>query len=597
MAGKIEDYALIGDTQSAALVGRDGSIDWMCVPRFDSDACFAALLGDVEHGRWAIAPAGGVRRVRRRYRPGTLVLETTFETEDGVVRVVDCMPPRRRDPDVLRVIEGVEGSVPMRMDLRIRFGYGQVLPWIRREGARQVTALAGPDALTLYTGVPVREDDDAALTAEVRVAAGDRLPFHLVWHPSAEPRPHEIDPLESLALTEAWWRRWSAQCTYQGELRDEVLESLIVLKALTFLPTGGIVAAPTTSLPERLGGVRNWDYRYCWLRDATFTLLALMGAGFREEAKAWVAWLLRAVAGHPSQFHILYGPAGERRLPEIELPWLPGYEGSAPVRIGNEAANQFQLDVFGEVMDCLHHARTMGIPLDAEAWSLQRALLGFLEAHWRDPDEGIWEVRGPRRHFTHSKVMAWVAADRAVRDAEGFGLPGPVDQWRRLRDEIHEEVCERGFDPARGSFTQYYGSDTLDASLLMIPLVGFLPPEDPRVIGTMESIRRELDEGGLILRYRTDPEIEGLPHGEGVFLACTFWLADNLALMGRREEARRLFERLLGLRNDVGLLSEEYDAGRGRLIGNFPQALSHVAIVSTAENLRGQGPAKRRQQG
>lgn len=593
---RIEDYALIGDTQSAALVGRDGSIDWMCLPRFDSDACFAALLGGEQHGRWKIAPRDGVRAVRRRYRPGSLVLETTFETEDGAIRLIDCMPPRWHEPDVVRVIEGVSGSVPVRVEMNVRFGYGSTIPWIRR-GEGRITALAGPEAVSLYTSPGIALDEaDGALTGDLQIAAGQRATFLLAWHPSTEAPPEPSDPCAAVEETEAWWTSWCRRCTLTGAFREHVLRSLITLKALTFLPTGGIVAAPTTSLPEKLGGVRNWDYRFCWVRDATITLLALMESGFDEEASAWCDWLLRAVAGHPSQYQIMYGIRGERRLPEIELRWLPGYEGSAPVRIGNAAVDQLQLDTYGEVMDCFHQARKRGIQLNPDTWELQRGLLDFLERHWQEPDEGIWEMRGPRRCFTHSRVMAWVAFDRAVRGVERFGLEGPVDRWRQIRAEIHQQVCERGHDAARNTFTQHYGSRALDASLLMIPQVGFLPVTDPRVIGTIEAIQRELvDEEGFVLRYPPDQTIDGQPHGEGAFLPCTAWLADALALLGRRDEARRLFEKLLSLANDVGLFSEEYDAGRRRLVGNFPQAFTHVSIVNTARTLAAPGgPSARR---
>ncbi|WP_044252532.1 glycoside hydrolase family 15 protein [Chondromyces apiculatus] len=590
MPARIEDYAILGDTQSAALVGRDGSIDWLCLPRFDSDACFAALLGDERHGRWQIAPQGAVRAAHRRYREGSLVLETTFETEEGVVRVVDCMPPRQRDPDLVRVVECVSGSVVMRMELKIRFGYGATLPWIRVNGAC-ITALAGPDALSLYpgaggVGMTIEEDGEAVLRAEFRLAAGERTGLVLVWHPSTEAPPAGLDPFAEIDATDAWWSAWAARCTYEGPFRGAVLRSLLTLKALTYLPSGGIVAAATTSLPEALGGVRNWDYRFCWLRDATFSLLALMESGYQDEAQAWCDWLLRAVAGHPAQFQIMYGVLGERRLTEIELPWLPGYEGSAPVRIGNAAVDQFQLDVFGEVMNCIHHARRLGVTLDAETWGFQRALLDHLELRWREPDEGIWEVRGPRRHFTHSKVMAWVSFDRAIRDAESFGLPGPVEHWKEVREAIHADVCAHGFDARRNSFTQYYGTDALDASLLLVPLVGFLPAEDPRIAGTVAAIQADLtDESGLTLRYRPDPATDGLPPGEGAFIACTAWLADCLALLGQLDEARRLFDRLLSFQNDVGLLSEEYDVKHARFLGNFPQALSHTALVNTARIL------------
>ena len=582
---RIEDYALIGDTQTAALVGRDGSIDWLCVPRFDSGACFAALLGDERNGRWLLAPAGG-GRVTRRYREGTLVLETEFETPDGAVRVVDCMPPRGEAPDVVRLVEGVRGRVRMRMQLVIRFDYGHVVPWVRRhEGG--LLAVAGPDALCLHTPVQTR-GEDLTTVAEFWVAEGERVPFVLTWHPSHRPPPRPVDPVAAVPETEAWWSAWSSRARLPSEWRGPILGSLVVLKALTYAPTGGMVAAPTTSLPEQLGGVRNWDYRYCWLRDATLALDALVAAGYTEEAQAWRDWLLRAVAGNPTADpQALYGPAGERRLTELELDCLPGYDGAGPVRIGNAAVSQLQLDVYGEVMDAMALSRRAGIPPDPFAWPLQRALLESLESRWREPDEGIWEVRGPRRHFTYSKVMAWVAMDCAVEAVERFELAGPVERWRRLRSEIHEEVCREGYDHERNTFVQHYGSSRLDASLLAIPLVGFLPPSDERVRGTMEAVRRELCEDGLVLRYRTGDgeDVDGLPPGEGAFLPCTFWLADNLALLGRTAEARAVFDRLLGLRNDVGLLSEEYDPAAGRLVGNFPQAFSHLSLVNTGRLL------------
>jgi GH15 family glucan-1,4-alpha-glucosidase len=604
---RIEDYALIGDTQTAALVGRDGSIDWLCLPRFDSGACFAALLGHERHGRWILSPICDVRRVHRRYRPGTLILETEFETEDGTVRVIDCMPPRERAPDVVRVVEGVRGQVRMHMELVIRFDYGSVVPWVRQLNG-MLSAVAGPDALYLHTPIETR-GEDLTTVADFSVSEGQRVPFLLIWHPSHEAPPQPIDPLGAVEDTEKWWQEWSDRCTYKGEWQDHVLRSLITLKALTYAPTGGIVAAATTSLPEFLGGVRNWDYRYGWLRDATFTLYALMTAGYKEEASSWRDWLLRAVAGDPAELQIMYGPAGERRLTEIELPWLPGYEGSAPVRIGNAAVRQFQLDVYGEVMDTLHQARRIGIEEDESAWALQRHLLDFLECRWKEPDEGIWEVRGPRQQFTHSKVMAWVAVDRFVKDVERFGKMErsrnglsveDLDRWKRLRAEIHEQVCTQGYDPRRRAFTQYYGSKELDASLLMIPLVGFLPATDERMRGTVQAIEQELCREGFVLRYQTEETraIDGLPPGEGVFLACTFWLADNYALLGRREEARHLFERLLGLCNDVGLLSEQYDPYAQRLLGNFPQAFSHVSLINTARNLSTEaGPAVHRKSG
>jgi GH15 family glucan-1,4-alpha-glucosidase len=585
MPAPIEDYALIGDTHTAGLVSREGSIDWLCLPRFDSPACFAALLGDERNGRWLLAPAGPVREVRRRYQGDTLVLETEHHTDGGVVRVLDCMPPRQQDPDVARVVEGVRGRVPMRMELTIRFDYGSIVPWVRRvEGA--LHAIAGPDSVWLRTPVAVH-GENLTTVAEFTVAEGERVPFMLTWHASHQRAPRRIDPVRAVDDSEAWWGEWASRISYEGGWQDAVIRSLLTLKALTYAPTGGIVAAPTTSLPEALGGVRNWDYRYCWLRDSTFTLYALMLAGLADEAKAWREWLLRAVAGQPKQMQILYGVAGERRVTEQELPWLAGYQGARPVRIGNAAVEQFQLDVYGEVMDTLHLGRQMGLTTDTAAWDLQRALLEFLEDHWRDPDEGIWEIRGPRRQFTHSKVMAWVALDRAVKGVELAGLEGPVDRWRALRRELHDEVCRNGFDADRDTFVQYYGAKQVDASLLMIPLVGFLPASDPRMKGTVAAIQRELMVDGLVHRYPPEgsEKVDGLPPGEGAFLACTFWLADNLAMMGRRDEATAIFERLLALRNDVGLLAEQYDPHDDRQLGNFPQAFSHVALVNTARNL------------
>jgi GH15 family glucan-1,4-alpha-glucosidase len=589
MAAPIEDYALIGDTHTAGLVSRDGSIDWLCLPRFDGPACFAALLGDRSNGRWRLAPAGGVREVRRRYQGDTLVLETEWHTEDGVVRVVDCMPPRQSDPDVARVVEGIRGRVPMRMELTIRFDYGSIVPWVRHvDGA--LHAVAGPDSVWLRTPVPVWGENWATL-ADFTVAEGERAPFMLTWHASHRPAPRRIDPVRALGDTEAWWGEWASGIDYQGGWQDAVIRSLLTLKALTYAPTGGVVAAPTTSLPEQLGGIRNWDYRYCWLRDSTFTLSALMLAGLADEAKAWREWLLRAVAGQPQQMQILYGVAGERRITEQELDWLGGYQGSRPVRIGNAAVNQFQLDVYGEVMDTMHLGRHIGLESDEAAWDFQQALLEHLESNWRRPDEGIWEIRGPRRHFTHSKVMAWVALDRAIKAVELMGHDGPVDRWRAVRRELHDEVCREGYDSGRDSFVQFYGADHLDASLLQIPLVGFLPADDPRVKGTVAAIQRELMVDGLVHRYPPEgsESVDGLPPGEGTFLACTFWLADNLALMGRRDEALAIFERLLTLRNDVGLLAEEYDPASRRQLGNFPQAFSHVALVNTA-NYLSEGP-------
>ncbi|MFM9925176.1 glycoside hydrolase family 15 protein [Variovorax sp. H27-G14] len=579
----IEDYGLIGDGHTAALVGLDGSIDWLCLPRFDSGACFAALLGSPAHGRWQIAPRGTVIRTQRRYRDGTLILETDFETETGAVRVIDCMPLSNERWDVLRIVEGLQGHVKMHMELIIRFDYGSIVPWVHRsEGT--LFATAGPATLELHTPVQTRGEHMTS-KADFEVGAGERVPFVLNYRPSHTPAQEAIDADQTLAQTQTLWREWSQQCSYQGRWREPVLRSLMTLKALIYQPTGGIVAAPTTSLPEQPGGVRNWDYRYCWLRDATFTLNALLLAGYTEEALAWQEWLLRAVAGSPADMQILYSVTGERRLQEIELPWLPGYGDAGPVRIGNAAATQFQLDVYGEVMDTLHLARAAGQTPQPHAWRIQCALLAFLDTHWSDPDEGIWEIRGPRQHFTHSKVMAWVAFDRGVKAVERHGLAGPVDAWRRTRDEIHAQVCRSGFDPKRNSFVQHYGSTELDASLLLIPLVGFLPPDDPRVLGTIEAIERELVVDGFVLRYMTATGIDSLPPGEGVFLPCSFWLADCLAVTGRHAEAEALFERLLALRNDVGLLSEEFDPRTGHMQGNFPQALSHMAMVNTARLL------------
>jgi GH15 family glucan-1,4-alpha-glucosidase len=589
MAPAIEDYALIGDTHTAALVSRAGSIDWLCVPRFDAPACFAALLGDERQGRWLLAPKGEVREVRRQYRGDSLVLETEFHTADGVVRLIDCMPPRQVDPDVARVVEGVRGRVPMRMELVIRFDYGSIVPWVRRVGGA-LDAIGGPDSLWLRTPIEVR-GENLTTVADFEVDEGQRVPFLLTWRESHRPAARLLDAVRAVDDTEAWWNEWSRRLTYEGGWKDAVIRSLLTLKALTYAPTGGIVAAATTSLPEQLGGVRNWDYRYCWLRDATFTLYALMLAGLVDEAKAWREWLLRAVAGQPAQTQILYGLAGERRIAEQELDWLPGYQDARPVRVGNAAVGQFQLDVYGEVMDTLHLGRRAGIPAESAAWSLQRALLDFLESNWRQRDNGLWEIRGRRRHFTHSKVMAWVAMDRAVKSVELHGLEGPVDRWRALRRELHQEITRRGYNDEIGSFVQYYGSKRLDASLLIIPLVGFLPATDPRMQGTVAAIQRELMVDGFVLRYHPDgaQQVDGLPPGEGAFLACSFWLADNLAMMGRRKEAEEVFERLLQLRNDVGLLAEEYDPADRRQLGNFPQAFSHVALVNTAHNLSGTG--------
>lgn len=594
----IEDYGLIGNMHTAALVGRDGSLDWLCLPRFDSPACFARLIGSIDNGRWLICPQGEVRAARQAYRGDTMVLETRFETDAGAVSLVDFMPlvPAGSDNDCLdlvRLVIGHDGCVPMQMDLVLRFDYGRIKPWVRRT-EDGIAAIAGPDAIQLTTPIELK-GEDFHTRAAFDVAAGQTIPFTLSWRPSHRQALAVPDPRARLAETERWWTDWSKTCPYEGRWREAVVRSLLVLKTLTYEPTGGIVAAPTTSLPESIGGVRNWDYRYCWLRDATLTLYALLTSGYSEEAKAWREWLLRAVAGDPREIQIMYGLGGEHRLPEFELPWLAGYADSRPVRIGNAAHAQKQIDVYGEVMDAFHAARRHKLEPSDDAWRVQQVLLDFLETQWTEPDEGIWEVRGPRRHFTHSKVMAWVAVDRSVKSAEGYGLEGPVDRWRMLRDRIHADVCRNGFDAERGAFVQSYGSKRLDAALLMVPLVGFLPPEDPRVHGTIEAIERELVQDGLVLRYRRDPEVDGLPGEEGTFLACSFWLADALQMTGRRREAIALFERLLSLRNHVGLLAEQYDTRLRRQCGNFPQAFSHVGIVNTAHNLtpRETGPARR----
>jgi GH15 family glucan-1,4-alpha-glucosidase len=584
MTLRIEDYGLIGDLQTAALVGLDGSIDWLCFPRFDSAACFAALLGDEWNGRWLLAPEHEVEHVERRYRDRSLVHELDFHCADGVARVTDFMPLRGEEPDVVRIVDGLEGTVRMRMELVIRFGYGSIVPWVRRYDDDCRVAIAGPDALSLRTAVPVR-GVNLRTVAEFTIEAGQRESFVLTWFPSHHRVPDPIDPEEALRQTCDYWNEWLGSSSYEGRWEDAVTRSLMVLKAMTYAPTGGIVAAPTTSLPEQLGGVRNWDYRYCWLRDATFALDAFLECGFRDEAQAWRAWLLRAVAGDPDDLQIMYGPAGERRLPEFELPWLPGYEGSAPVRIGNSASKQFQLDVYGEVLDVLHQARRRRVEPDDQSWAIQRIILHDLATRWHEPDEGIWEVRGPRRHFTHSKVMAWVAMDRGVKAVEDYGRHGDVDRWRQVRDEIHAEVLERGYDDELGSFVQSYESKRVDASLLTIPLYGFLPPDDHRVRGTLEAVRRELLVDGFVQRYRHDPDVEnvdGLPPGEGAFFLCSFWFVDNLVLLGELEEACEMFDRLLSLRNELGLLAEEYDPALGRLVGNFPQAFSHIGLINTA---------------
>ncbi|MDQ2696275.1 MAG: glycoside hydrolase family 15 protein [Pseudomonadota bacterium] len=595
MPSRIEDYALIGDCQTAALVARNGSIDWLCFPRFDSAACFAGLLGTPEHGRWLLAPEGEIRATRRRYRDDTLILETEYDAAGGTVRIIDFMPLRSGFADLIRIVEGVRGEVAMHLELVMRFDYGSIIPWVRHiDGG--ITAIAGPDMLRFRAPVEMHGEDFRTV-GQFTVKAGQRLAFDLTWFPSHQPLPREIDPEHALRDTEEFWREWSGRCTYDGRWSDAVRRSLITLKGLTYAPTGGIVAAATTSLPEHLGGVRNWDYRYCWLRDATLTLYALLVGGYLDEARHWREWLLRAAAGNPAQVHIMYGLCGERRLTELELPWLPGYENSSPVRIGNGAYNQFQLDVFGEVLDALYQCWRAGMEPGESGWRLERAFVNFLETAWQRPDMGIWEVRGPMRHFTHSKMMAWVAFDRAVKTVEHFGLTELVERWRAIRDQIHAEVCARGFNEKRGAFVQFYGSELLDASLLLMPQVGFLPADDPRVVGTVEAIQRELTHDGFVHRYETVPEVDGLPEGEGSFLFCTFWLVDCLELMGRHAEAERIFERLLAIRNDVGLLAEGYDVDARRLVGNFPQAFSHIGLINTARNLsRRQGPAEDRQQ-
>jgi GH15 family glucan-1,4-alpha-glucosidase len=599
MSQPIESYGFIGNMVSGALIGRDGSIDWLCLPRFDSDACFAALLGTPEHGRWLIAPQGEIKRTQRRYRPGTAILETTFETDEGVATVIDFLP-RTEDEDyvdLIRLVQGVRGRVAMRMELIVRFGYGKVVPWVRRQDYG-ISAVAGPDALELRTPVELHGEDFTTI-GEFSVDEGATVPFTLDYHPSYRPGARPPDCHRSLEATERFWSEWSGRCHYADHAaphwHDAVVRSLITLKCLSFQPTGGIIAAPTTSLPEQLGGVRNWDYRFCWIRDATLTLYALLNSGYHDEALAWREWLVRAAAGRPAELQAIYGIAGERRLTELELPWLPGYAGSRPVRIGNAACEQLQIDVYGELMDATHVGRKFEIEAHDDSWRVQKALMAHLARVWDEPDEGIWEVRGPRRHFTHSKLMAWVAFDRAVKAVESFGLSGPVDEWRRLRAQIHEDICARGFDAGKNSFVQYYGGEGVDAALLLIPQVGFLPPEDPRVQGTVAGIERELMVDGLVLRYRTEENVDGLPPGEGAFLACSFWLADVYAMLGRQDDAERLFEHLLSFRNDLGLLAEEYDPRAKHQLGNFPQGFSHIALVNTANNLISRrGPAEQR---
>ncbi len=593
MSTPLEDYGLIGDLQTAALVSRTGVVDWLCLPRFDSGACFAALLGGAENGHWLIQPAGQFRATGRRYRHETLILESDMETADGAIRLIDFMPVRQDRPSLIRIVEGVRGRVTMRMDATLRFDYGSIVPWVRHIESG-IHAVAGPDAVTLCG--PVRlTGRDLHTEAEFDVGAGDRVAFCLTWFPSHEPVPATPDAERALRDTERFWADWSGQLEHEGEWHGPIHRSLLTLKALTYAPTGGIVAAPTTSLPEALGGVRNWDYRFCWLRDATLTLLSFLRSGYAEEAAAWRDWFLRAIAGTPEALQIMYGIAGERRLSETQLQWLDGYAGSRPVRVGNHATSQVQLDVYGEVMDALYQARRHGLSASPESWAIARHMLDWLETGWRSADSGIWEVRGPDRHFTHSKVMAWVAFDRATRLSEHFELEGPVDRWRSARESIRREVLQQGYDPARKTFVQSYGSDRLDASALMIPLVGFLPATDERMVGTVAAIERELMKGGFVQRYRHDDsvsKVDGLPPGEGTFLACSFWLAEVLAMQGREAEARGLFERLLGLSNDLGLMSEEYDTTAGRLVGNFPQAFSHLSLVDAAAAITAGRPTR-----
>jgi GH15 family glucan-1,4-alpha-glucosidase len=578
---QIEDYALLGDLQTGGLVSSEGSIDWCCFPRFDSGACFAALLGGPEHGRWLMAPVPEPDTTRRRYWPDTLILETTHETTEGVVRVIDFMPPRGRAPDIVRIVEGVRGTVTMQSELVVRFDYGHIVPWVRRIDHARL-AIAGPDALCLRTPAEMH-GKDLTTVSEFVVTEGERIPFVLTWYPSYEALPHPIDAEAALNDTSTFWEDWSHRCDHPGKYHAEIRQSLLVLKALTYRPTGGVVAAPTTSVPEWLGGVRNWDYRFCWLRDASLTLIAMLRSGHRDEAVAWRNWLLRAIAGDPADIQIMYGIAGERRLDERELDWLPGFADSRPVRVGNAASAQLQLDVYGEVLDAAWHTLKHGGEQSHFSWSMLRRLLAWLEEGWRQKDAGIWEVRGPERHFTHSKVMAWVAFDRAILMNEQFGCEGPVERWRRIRDDIREEVLALGWSEQKQSFTQTYDSDDLDASLLMMPIVGFLPANDPRIQSTVAAIRRELSIDGLLYRYVADEHsADGLPAGEGVFLACSFWLVEVLAMQGEQAEAETLFERLLGFRNDLGLLAEEYDPVAGHQLGNFPQAFTHLSLVTAA---------------
>lgn len=593
MSLPLEDYAMIGDCHSAALISKDGSLDWLCFPRFDSPACFAALLGNSDNGYWKIAPKGTFRSTRK-YIDGTVVLETTFEGAEGSCILTDCMLIDDNAPTIVRHVEGISGQINMVMELVIRFDYGSIIPWVRKlkSDGTAIQAVAGPDALIVRAPVPMRGRNFHTV-GEFTVRAGQQLPFVMTWYASEEMPPYELEnPYNSLRKTVYWWKEWNDRSTYEGDDKAAVDRSLLTLKALTYHPTGGIVAAPTTSIPEQIGGTRNWDYRFCWLRDSTFTLYALLGAGYRDEAARWRRWLLRAIAGTPTQVNIMYGIRGERRLSEVELSWLNGYENSRPVRIGNAAYKQLQLDIFGEAMDTLDLATRHGLPHDENAWHIQKKMIECVADIWQKADEGMWEIRGPRRQFTHSKVMAWVAIDRAIKAVHNYGMDGPVKEWEVLRDQIHRDICSNGFNTKLNSFVQYYGANVVDASLLMMPLVGFLDPKDPRLRGTVDAVQTHLLKDGFVLRYETETDIDGLPGEEGAFLACSFWLADNLILLGQTEEARELFQRLINLRNDVGLLAEEYCSSRQRMIGNFPQAFSHIAHVNTAINLSKQhGPA------
>ena len=599
MAMKIEDYALIGNFHSAGLVSREGSLDWLCLPRFDSPAVFASLLGTPQNGRWVIQPREFTSS-SRQYREGTLVLETDFETPSGRVRLVDSMIPGSNVPTLIRLVKGVEGSVLMTMELIMRFDYGSIVPWVTRNVFGGIKAIAGPDTLRLKSTAPLIGQQLKTIS-EFTVKEGQTVPFVMTWTPSHADSPREVEnPEEAVDRCASFWREWIGRCIYGGPYKEAVHRSLITLKALTFQRTGGMVAAPTTSLPEKLGGVRNWDYRYCWIRDSTFTLYALLTAGYRDEARRWEEWLLHAVAGTPAQVNVMYGLRGERRLTEVELPWLSGFAGSKPVRIGNAAHSQLQLDVFGELIDSFHLGRLSGLQTNGQSasWRIESKLVEFIAKHWTEPDHGIWEVRGPQQHFTHSKVMSWVAIDRAIKAVEDYGYEGPVEEWKTLAETVRRQICDKGYDKDLASFTQAYGSKNLDAALLMLALVGFLPPDDPRIVGTVEAIRANLMHHGFVKRYRTHETDDGLPGGEGTFLACSFWFADNLYLQGRVDEATEIFERLLSIRNDVGLMAEEYDPVAGQMLGNFPQAFSHVSLINTAFNLSrtDPGPAERRRQ-